>query len=74
MLKGACLVGVDPGCSSNGLSPDELEASLATLHSVALSCSADMTVLRQRSMEGGLTADCLIRKKVDEEDFLEVRY
>ena len=61
------------GCSSNGLSEDELSASLATIQSVALSCNADMKVLRQRPADDGLTAECLVRRKVEEDDFLEVR-
>lgn len=61
------------GCSSNGLSPEELSASLATVHSLAVACGADMKVLRQRQAEMGDTAECLIRRRVDENDFLEVR-
>lgn len=62
------------GCSSNGLSEDEMQGSISTLHAVAAACDADMTILRKRTVEGGLMSDCLVRKKVDEEDFLEVRY
>ena len=61
------------GCSSLGLSCEEMEASLATIHSMAASCGADMTVLRQRPMEAGICTDCLIRRRVEEDDFLEVR-
>lgn len=49
-------------------------ASISTLHAVAAACDADMTILRKRTVEGGLMSDCLVRKKVDEDDFLEVRY
>lgn len=59
--------------SSNGLTPEEMESSLASLHSVAAACDADMIVLRQKTVEGGQLADCLVRRKVDEDDFLEVR-
>ena len=31
-------------------------------------------VLRQRPAEGGVTAECLVRRKVEEDDFLEVRF
>ena len=51
-----------------------MESSIATLHSVAAACGADMVVLRQKTVEGGQLADCLIKRKVDEDDFLEVRY
>ena len=61
------------GCSSSGLSPDELGASLATLGSLATCCAADATVLRQRRSEEGRVAEVLVRRKVGEEDFLEVR-
>ena len=61
------------GCSSNGLSVDQLEASLATIQSLAVACQADMRLLRQKPAEEGVTAECLVRRKVDEDDFLEVR-
>lgn len=51
-----------------------MDSSIATLHAVSAACGADTTVLRKRPSEGGLLADCLVRKKVDEDDFLEVRY
>jgi GTPase len=66
-------LGVGGGCSNNGLSKEDMDSSVATLQSIAAACGADMTLLRQRVAEGGLLADCLIRKKVDENDFLEVR-
>ena len=61
------------GCSSSGLSPEYLSASLATVQSLATACGADMMVLRQRPGEVGSTAECLIRRKVEEDHFLEVR-
>lgn len=61
------------GCSSNGLSSEELSASLATVHSLAMACEADMKVLRQRPADLGDTVECLIWRRVDENDFLEVR-
>ena len=50
-----------------------MEASLATVQSLAVSCQADVKLLRQRTAEVGLTAECLVRRKVEEDDFLEVR-
>ena len=61
------------GCSSNGLTNDEMDCSIATLHALAAACGADMMVLRKKAAEGGLMADCLVRRKVNEDDFLEVR-
>ncbi len=61
------------GCSSGGLSPDELEASLATLQSLAVTIDANTSILRRKPAEGGLVAECLVRREVEEDDFLEVR-
>ena len=61
------------GDSSNGLTPDEMESSVASLHSVAAACGADMKILRRKTVEGGILADCLVKRKVGEDDFLEVR-
>lgn len=61
------------GCSSNGLSPDQLAASLATIQSLAVACQGDVKILRERPAEEGVTAECLVRRKVEEDDFLEVR-
>lgn len=61
------------GCSSNGLLEDQLESSLATLQSLAVACEGDMKVLRKRAADVGITAECLVRQTVGEDDFLEVR-
>ena len=61
------------GCSTNGLQPDEMEASLATVASLASACNADFQVLRKKPMEAGMMAQVLLRRKVNEDDFLEVR-
>jgi len=61
--------GIEPG-----LAEDELEASIATLHSLAVACDADCRQLRRRTMEGGKeVVQYLIRKKMDDTDFMEVR-
>ena len=62
------------GCSNNGLTEPEMDASISTLHAVSAACDADMTVLRKKGGEGSILSDCLIRRKVTEDDFLEVRY
>ena len=61
------------GCSSNGLTGEDLAASLATVQSLATACGAEVHVLRERPGEVGSTAEVLVRRKVEEDDFLEVR-
>ncbi|KAJ1515554.1 GTP binding protein [Coelomomyces lativittatus] len=61
-----------------GLTPEELEASLITLKNIAEKLSADCSVIRQRSVPTGITLperhvmEVLVRKRVNEEHFLEV--
>lgn len=64
---------MSPGPMS-GLNEEDLRASLATVEALASACRADMSVLRERQGEEGRTADCLVRRRVDEDDFMEVRY
>lgn len=66
-------IGMGVGCSANGLQPDKMEASLATVASLASACNADFQVLRQKPMEAGTIAQVVLRRKVNEDDFLEVR-
>ena len=62
------------GGSGNGLTAEEMDKSLITLTSVAAACGADMSVLRKKTVEGDLLmADYVVRKRVEEDDFLEVR-
>ena len=61
-----------PGAVS-GLNEEDLRASLATLQALASACGADVSVLRERQAEEGRTADCLVRRRVEEDDFMEVR-
>ena len=61
------------GGSSNGLSEDQLASSLATLQSLAVACEGDLRELRRKPAEVGTTAECLVRRIVGENDFLEVR-
>lgn len=62
-----------PGPAS-GLNEEDLRASLATVEALASACGADVSVLRERQGEEGHAADCLVRRRVDEDDFMEVRY
>ncbi len=50
-----------------------MASSLATLQSLAVACEGDMKVLRRRAADVGVTAECLVRRTVGEDDFLEVR-
>jgi len=43
------------------------------VQSLAAICEADMMVLREKPVEGRHTAECLVRRRVEEDDFLEVR-
>lgn len=58
----------------SGLNEEDLRASLATVEALASACGADVCVLRERQAEEGRTADCLVRRRVEEDDFMEVRY
>ena len=58
----------------SGLNEEDLRASLATVQALASGCGADVCVLRERQGEEGRIADCLVRRRVEEDDFMEVRY
>jgi len=68
-------VSKDPSAGNEpGLLGEELEASIATLRSLAVACDADCRELRRRATEGGKeVAQFLIRKHMDDLDFMEVR-
>lgn len=57
----------------NGLDQEEYAASLATLQSLATTLDADCVELRQRKSEKGMTGQYLIRRRVDQADFMEIR-
>ena len=61
------------GSVASGLTEDELLASLATLNSLAVSCNADMSVLRKKPADKGFIVECLVRQRAAEDDFMEVR-
>ena len=57
-----------------GLDADEFMASIATLQSVAATLNADCVILREKLIEDGRkAAQCLVRQKADEKDFMEIR-
>jgi len=63
----------EDGSGDNGLDPDEYAASVATLQSLASTLNADCVELRQRKGEKGLTGQYLVRQRVDQSDFMEIR-
>ena len=67
-------IGIGDDGGDNGLDSDEYAASLATLQSLATTLDADCVELRQRKSESGMTGQYLIRKRVDQTDFMEIRY
>jgi len=50
-----------------------MEASYATVKSMAEQIEADVILLRERQEAGGRVRDYLVRKRVGDNDFLEVR-
>lgn len=70
MKKICCLI--DGGDS--GLNCDDLKASVATLESIADHLNCDSVLLREKETEDGKIAEYLVREKVVEDDFCEVRY
>lgn len=53
---------------------DEYDASVATLQSLSATLEADCVLLRQTKVDCGLTGQYLVRKRLDQQDFLEIRY
>ena len=56
-----------------GLQPEDLEASIATLQSLAETIDAECVELRRRTEQDGVVVEYLIRQRTDERDFMEVR-
>ena len=57
-----------------GLKEEDLEASVATLQSMAETLDAECVALRHKEAQEGKVAEYLIRKRADEKDFMEVRW
>lgn len=67
---------VSPLCLDGGdygLDEKDMEASVATVRSLCEQIEADLILLRERTDTGGKIRDYLIRRRVGEQDFLEVR-
>ncbi len=57
-----------------GLNESDMQASVATIRSMCEQIEADLILLRERAEAGGQVRDYLIRRRVGEADFLEVRW
>lgn len=66
-------IGIGEDGSEDGLKEDEYEASVATLQSLAATLEADCVLLRQSKADHGLTGQYLVRMRLDQQDFLEIR-
>ncbi|XP_029913514.1 GTP-binding protein 1 isoform X2 [Myripristis murdjan] len=67
------VVGMGSDGGDWGLDETDMEASVATVHSLCEQLDADLIPLRERNETAGLVRDYLIRRRVGELDFLEVR-
>ncbi|KAK1878117.1 GTP-binding protein 1 [Dissostichus eleginoides] len=67
------VVGMGSDGGDWGLDEKDMEASVATVRSMCEQVDADLITLRERNEAAGLVRDYLIRRRVGELDFLEVR-
>ncbi|KAM3865350.1 GTP binding protein 1, like [Diretmus argenteus] len=67
------VVGIGSDGGDYGLDEKDMEASVATVQSLCEQIEADLILLRERADTGGKIRDYLIRRRVGEQDFLEVR-
>ncbi|RXN20490.1 GTP-binding 1-like protein [Labeo rohita] len=67
------VVGVGTDGGDYGLDERDMEASVATVQSLCEQVDADLILLRERTETAGHVHDYLIRRRVGEADFLEVR-
>lgn len=72
-LTALCLLNTTPDGTEYGLSEADMEASYATLKSMAEQIEADVILLREHQEARGKVRDYLVRKRVGDNDFLEVR-
>ncbi|KAK7575905.1 hypothetical protein V9T40_012191 [Parthenolecanium corni] len=66
-------VGDVPGIEDPGLQPDEYEASIKNLKSISEDLNAHFLELNRRKVDEGTSGHCLIRKRLAEQDFVEIR-
>ncbi|XP_041959488.1 GTP binding protein 1, like isoform X1 [Alosa sapidissima] len=67
------VVGMGSDGGEYGLNEQDMEASVATVQSLCEQVEADLILLRERAETGGCVRDYLIRRRVGDTDFLEVR-
>ncbi|XP_010892193.1 GTP-binding protein 1 isoform X2 [Esox lucius] len=67
------VIGMGSDGGDYGLDDVDMEASVATVQSLCEQTDSDLILLRERSEAGGLVRDYLIRRRVGDQDFLEVR-
>lgn len=63
-----------PGIEDPGLQPDEYEASIKNLKAISEDLDAHFLELNRRKVDEGTSGHCLIRKRLAEQDFVEIRY
>merc|ERR1719414_2804932 len=72
--RGETIMELGAGEDTEGLSEEEMQASIATLKSIADILEADCNMLRSKPCDGGKrTEQWLIRHKSDTRDFMEIR-
>jgi len=57
-----------------GLKEEDMHASIATLKSIAETLDYEIAQLRERHEKDGLVTEFLLRKKLDLQDFMEIRF
>ncbi|XP_045072315.1 GTP-binding protein 1 isoform X2 [Coregonus clupeaformis] len=67
------VVGMGSDGGDYGLDEGDMEASVATVQSLCEQTESDLILLRERIEAGGQVRDYLIRRRVGDQDFLEVR-
>uniref|UniRef100_A0A3Q3WYJ9 GTP-binding protein 1 n=1 Tax=Mola mola TaxID=94237 RepID=A0A3Q3WYJ9_MOLML len=67
------VIGMGSDGGDYGLDETDMGASIATVRSLCEQIEADLIWLRERTDTGGKIQDYLIRRRVGEQDFLEVR-
>ncbi|CAB1342278.1 unnamed protein product [Coregonus sp. 'balchen'] len=67
------VVGMGSDGGDYGLDEGDMEASVATIQSLCEQTESDLILLRERIEAGGQVRDYLIRRRVGDQDFLEVR-
>uniref|UniRef100_A0A8C7KY33 GTP-binding protein 1 n=1 Tax=Oncorhynchus kisutch TaxID=8019 RepID=A0A8C7KY33_ONCKI len=67
------VVGIGSDGGDYGLDEGDMEASVATVQSLCEQTESELILLRERIEAGGQVRDYLIRRRVGDQDFLEVR-